>query len=116
MSSSSSKVTISLEDTAVDQFDTSTSYYASMSFQHSVGPIRHGRLSHKQLKIKRHHISSAKERGLEARYWDTPIWPIHLRHYIWMTLVEEGVDVLNVDDLRGAAVEDWKTRVRRLWF
>lgn len=116
MSPSGGQGTTSSEETAVDQFDTSTSYYASTSFQHSVGSIRRGRLSNKQLGIIRQHISSAKERGLKARYWDTPVWPIHLRHYVWTTLVEEGVDVLNVDDLRGATVEDWKTRVRRLWF
>ena len=28
---------------------------------------------------------------------------------MWNVLVEEGVDLLNVDDLRGATQRDWKS-------
>ncbi len=41
------------------------------------------------------------------RYWELPFWPIGLRNRLWEVLVEEGVDVLNVDDLKGASARDW---------
>jgi hypothetical protein len=29
--------------------------------------------------------------------------------------MKEGADMLNVDDLRGAAVADWRERVHKFW-
>lgn len=107
--------TVGPEIAAFGVFDSSTSYWASASFHHTVGSVWFGRLSYKQKDIVRGHISNAKKLGLKARYWDTPSWPIDLRNYVWAVLVEEGVDVLNVDDLRGAAVGSWKSRVPGLW-
>lgn len=98
-----------------DEFNASTSYYASTSFYSSVGFVWRGHLSPRQMEIIRGQIRGAKRRGLKARYWDTPAWPISLRNHIWHVLVREGADVLNVDDLRGAAVENWKMRVHD-WF
>lgn len=96
-------------------FNTSTSYYASTSFHSAVGFVWRGHLSLRQLEIIRGQIQGAKRRGLKVRYWDTPAWPISLRNHIWHVLVREGADMLNVDDLRGAAVENWKMRVHD-WF
>ena len=36
-----------------------------------------------------------------------PAWPLGLRDYVWEVLVKEGVDILNVDDLRGARGWRW---------
>jgi len=101
---------------SADAFNTNTSYYASISFKRAVGHIWRGHLSHAQREIIRGQIQGAKRRGLKARYWDTPSWPIGLRNRIWQVLVDEGADVLNVDDLRGAATEDWRRRRMLGWW
>ncbi|KAK4546392.1 hypothetical protein LTR36_002069 [Oleoguttula mirabilis] len=91
-------------------FDTSTSYYASTSFASTIGSVWRGHLTPRQMDIIRGQIRGAKRRGLKVRYWDTPSWPVSLRNHIWHVLMKEGADMLNVDDLRAAAVEDWKRR------
>jgi hypothetical protein len=88
-------------------FSPLNSYYASVSFGKAVGRIWRGRLSGRQMKIIRGQIRGAHERGLKARYWDLPSWPIGLRNHVWDVLVKEGVDYLNVDDLRGASKQVW---------
>ncbi|CZR67660.1 uncharacterized protein PAC_17559 [Phialocephala subalpina] len=89
------------------QFNASNSYYASVSFGKAVGRIWRGRLSPRQMKIIRGQIRGAHRRGLKARYWDLPAWPLGLRNHVWDVLVKEGVDYLNVDDLRGASRQAW---------
>ncbi|KAF7862507.1 hypothetical protein EAF04_007380 [Stromatinia cepivora] len=88
-------------------FNSLNSYYASVSFNKAVGKIWRGRLSPRQMKIIRGQIRGAHRRGLKARYWDLPSWPIGLRNHVWDVLVKEGVDYLNVDDLRAAAKQVW---------
>ncbi|KAG9851026.1 hypothetical protein KCU98_g5451, partial [Aureobasidium melanogenum] len=102
-------------NTPASAFNNNTSYYASINFKKAVGHVWRGRLSHKQLKIIRGQIRGAKKAGLQARYWNTPSWPVSLRNHIWHVLVQEGVGMLNADDLEGAAVEDWR-RWKREWY
>lgn len=45
----------------------------------------------------------AHAKGIMLRYWDQPGWPISTRNGIWRQLKSEGVDIINVDDLEGAA-------------
>lgn len=90
-----------------DEFNQLNSYYASVSFGKAVGRMWRGRLSPRQMKIIRGQIRGAHRRGLKARYWDLPSWPIGLRNHVWDVLVREGVDMLNVDDLRGASQQVW---------
>ncbi|KAK5122135.1 hypothetical protein LTR85_004381 [Meristemomyces frigidus] len=101
--------------TSSDVFNTSTSYYASTSFAHTVGHVWRGHLTPRQMDKIRGQIRGAKRRGLKVRYWDTPTWPISLRNHIWHVLLKEGADVLNVDNLRGAAMEDWRRRTHEWW-
>jgi hypothetical protein len=89
------------------KFNKTNSYYASAGFSAIVGKISRSRLSPKQMKIIRDHIKSAHKRGLKARFWDLPAWPLGLRNYIWNVLVEEGIDLLNVDNLGGASEKVW---------
>lgn len=91
-----------------DAFTSTNSYYASVSFSQTIGFPWRGRLSDKQLRKVRAQIKGAKQRGLKPRYWSTPSWPIGLRNHIWDVLVKEGVDYLNVDDLKAAARNDWR--------
>lgn len=102
-------------DYVSDDFDTSNSFYASTSFSKSVGFVWRGQLSPRQKEIVRGQIRGAKKRGLKVRYWDTPAWPVSARNLIWQVLMDEGADILNVDDLKGAAVEDWRRKVHRWW-
>lgn len=90
------------------------SYYASVSFAKSVGrlfPYIH--LTDKQKTKIREQIAGAHKQGLKVRYWNTPEWPRGLREYIWRVLVEEGVDYLNVDDLKAATRGHWADPGRR---
>jgi hypothetical protein len=92
------------------QFDATNSFYASTSFGRYIGTIWFGRLREKQLRLIRDFIAAAHQRGLKARFWGTPSWPSGLRNYVWDVLLKEGVDYLNVDDLRAAANLDWTAR------
>jgi hypothetical protein len=93
--------------TPSSQFTSLNSYYASVSFGQSVGRIWRGRLNPKQIRIIRGQIRGAHRRGLKVRYWDLPAWPLGLRNHIWDVLVREGVDILNVDDLRSVSKIAW---------
>ena len=94
-----------------DAFNTSNSFYASTSFSKTVGFVWRGHLSPRQMQLIRGQIRGAKRRGLKVRYWDTPSWPVALRNHVWHVLIKEGADVLNVDDLKAAAMLDWKTQI-----
>ncbi|KAL9582983.1 MAG: hypothetical protein Q9212_002979 [Teloschistes hypoglaucus] len=90
-----------------EAYTTLNSYYASVSFSKAIGHVLWGKLSEPQLELIRGHIRGAHKRGLLVRYWELPFWPIGLRNYVWDILVKEGVDLLNVDDLKGATQRDW---------
>jgi hypothetical protein len=89
------------------EFTKLNSYYASVSLKSAVGRISGGRLSEKQIDIIRGQVLGAHRRGLKARYWDTPAWPLGVRNHVWDVLIREGVDLLNVDDLKGASTVVW---------
>ena len=94
-----------------EAYTTNNSFYSSVSFTQAVGHVQHGELSEQQMALIQGQIRGAHRRGLKARYWELPFWPISLRNHVWDVLVKEGVDVLNVDDLKGATERDWsKTR------
>ena len=92
---------------STDEFNEQNSYYASVAFSRAVGHMWRGRLSPRQMRIIRGQIRGAHRRGLKVRYWDLPSWPLGLRNHVWDVLVKEGVDMLNVDDLRGVSKQVW---------
>lgn len=100
--------------TDASSFNASNSYYASTSFDSSIG-LPYGELSSRQLELLRGQIKGAHERGLKARYWETPGWPTSLRNHVWEVLVHEGADILNVDDLDAAAHFDWRCNPGHGW-
>ncbi|KAK8184679.1 hypothetical protein BC567DRAFT_191495 [Phyllosticta citribraziliensis] len=55
------------------------------------------------LKLLRDQLRVAHDRNIMVRYWDQPGWPIGTRNSIWRTFVDEGVDLLNIDDPEGCA-------------
>ncbi|KAF2398807.1 hypothetical protein EJ06DRAFT_91814 [Trichodelitschia bisporula] len=98
------------------QFTSGNSYYASINFRKSIGVVWRGQLNQKQLAKLRAQIRAAHEKGLKARYWSTPNWPIGLRNKVWRVLVREGVDYLNVDDLRGVSKGFWRGGLGGRWW
>ncbi len=90
-----------------DSYTPLNSYYASTSFSEVIGTVWWGKLSNEQVDLIRGQIRGAHHRGLKVRYWDTPSWPTSLRNYIWDLLLQEGADVLNVDDLEAVRTEIW---------
>lgn len=96
-------------------WNSSTAYYASASFKKAIGHVTRGQLTQGQLEGLSSQIRTAHEKGLLVRYWNTPVWPTSLRNYIWQLLMDEGADVLNVDDLQAAAFLDWRKREHSLF-
>lgn len=84
------------------RYNESNSYYASVSFRRSVGWIWFNDLQQWQLLKIREHMRMAHSRGLKVRYWSLPIWPLSMRKRLWSLLVDEGLDIMHVDDLLGA--------------
>ncbi|KAL4911964.1 PLC-like phosphodiesterase [Aspergillus aurantiobrunneus] len=106
---------ISNDDNEPDTFDTTNSYYASVSFKKAVGTPWALHLTDRQVQTIRSQVRAAHRHGLKARYWDTPDWPRSLRNHIWRVLVREGVDMLNVDDLVSATRKEWVPRISDSW-
>lgn len=96
----------SISDGSGQSWTNKTAYYASASFKATIGSVITG-FSSTQLSTLRAQIATAAKLGLKSRYWDTPNWPMGYRNYMWGVLEREGVGVLNVDDLEGAARGDW---------
>lgn len=95
-------------------YSPANSYYASVSFKAAVlgfpVPIQYpwrSTLTDKQMALIRAQIEGAHKRGLKVRYWGVPSWPKGLRNYLWRVLVREGIDYLNVDELREAKEGTW---------
>ncbi|SPJ75097.1 uncharacterized protein FTOL_04828 [Fusarium torulosum] len=80
-------------------YDSLNSYYTSVSFEKSIGKVSSKGLKLEQLEKLRGQISQAHNRGLKTRYWGMPYWPLQVRNQLRDTLIDEGVDVLNADDL-----------------
>ncbi|KAF3396112.1 Ubp5-interacting protein [Penicillium rolfsii] len=81
---------------------------ASTNFEEAVGKITGDTdpiLNDDQLKALRVQIATAEKRGIGARYWNTPSWPVRRRNLVWRTLLREGVALLNADDLDSVIAE-----------
>jgi hypothetical protein len=96
-----------LSSTSDSKYNTTNSYYASISLKQAVGYLWGGKFSSSQLQTVKGQIKAASDKGLKARYWDTISWPIPWRNGVWRTLMSEGTGMLNVDDLESAARWNW---------
>ncbi|GAB7364271.1 hypothetical protein MBLNU230_g4819t1 [Neophaeotheca triangularis] len=76
---------------------------ASTAFTAVLGDFRGLELNSTQLEVLADQVGVARERGIGVRYWDQPGFPIGTRNAVWRQLWEAGVELLNVDDLEGAA-------------
>ncbi|KAI1816697.1 hypothetical protein GGS20DRAFT_172831 [Poronia punctata] len=93
-------------DTETFVYNSTNSFYASVDFHRSIGTVW-WHLTEDQLRLIRGQIKGAHRRGLKVRYWNTPTWPVSLRNRIWHTLIAEGADILNADDVKAAARKRW---------
>lgn len=90
------------------QYNNSNSLYASAPLAPALGGrvslfgMNKGQLSRIDGLVK-----DAQARGLKARFWATPNWPIGLRDRTWKQLVGQNVGMLNVDDVLHAALWNW---------
>lgn len=91
------------------RYDASNSYWASSSLKKSVGLDWSGGLGTEQLEQVRSQVNLAHSLGLKARYWGLPSWPVGSRNEVWQVLLDAGLDVTNVDDLKGFA-RFWERR------
>ncbi|EDU44026.1 hypothetical protein PtrSN002B_006657 [Pyrenophora tritici-repentis] len=80
---------------------------ASTNFASSFGDVRKREFNDTQLATLRSQLDGAHDKGIMARYWNQPAYPVGTRNAVWRILWDEGVDLLNVDDLAGAA-EFWE--------
>jgi hypothetical protein len=87
-------------------YNTTTSLYASASLRHVLGSplpfLFPWAPTSRQLQRIRSATRAAHARGLQVRWWDTPAWP-RSQSWLWGFLEGEGADVLNVDDLEGVS-------------
>lgn len=90
-----------LGDLGSGKYTPENSIIASAPFGREIGRVMWGRdVSAEQKERLRAQIGEAHERGIMARYWDTPGWPISVRNKVWGCVLGEGADLLNVDDLK----------------
>ncbi|KHN97123.1 PLC-like phosphodiesterase, TIM beta/alpha-barrel domain protein [Metarhizium album ARSEF 1941] len=82
-------------------------YMASAPLMHTVRPATSGGLSSGRKDDIRAALQAAAARNLTSRYWSLPSWPISRRDHIWQFLVDEGIGLLNADDIESAARLEW---------
>jgi hypothetical protein len=75
----------------------------------TIGKSNLGAFTKAQIELLGTQVQAAKDRGLLARYWDTPAWPVSNRDSVWSVLEHGGVGMLNVDDLTSAGRRNWST-------
>ncbi|TWU73121.1 Altered inheritance of mitochondria protein 6 [Metarhizium rileyi] len=81
-------------------------YTASAPWMPTFRPANSGLTSSQKDHI-RAALQAAAAKNLISRYWSLPSWPISRRDYIWQFLVDEGVGLLNADDIESAARLEW---------
>ncbi|KAL7776062.1 hypothetical protein CFE70_006475 [Pyrenophora teres f. teres 0-1] len=80
---------------------------ASTNFASSFGDVRKREFNDTQLATLKSQVDAAHDKGIMARYWNQPAYPVGTRNAVWRILWDGGVDLLNVDDL-AAAAEFWE--------
>jgi hypothetical protein len=94
---------LGLLSTTFSNITANDSPIASTDFAVWFGDVRSETFNDTQLATLRSQLDIAHAKGIKARYWDQPGWPVGTRNAVWRTLWDEGVDLLNVDDLEGVA-------------
>ena len=90
-----------------DAYTAENSLYASEALGNVVGRTSLGGLSKHQRGMIAANSKVAASKGLKARYWAAPSWPISTRDGVWRDLVDDGAEMLNADDVLAAASWNW---------
>ncbi|KAK6544495.1 Altered inheritance of mitochondria protein 6 [Orbilia ellipsospora] len=88
-------------------YDHTSSPFATTSLMEAVGNIKGAGLSSEQLQKVEGWVQTAKDRGIQVRFWETPNWSTKKRHNVWRQLMDIPVGLLGADDLEDAAFGDW---------
>ncbi|KAL0579099.1 hypothetical protein V5O48_002882 [Marasmius crinis-equi] len=91
------------DTTSNTTWDATLSPLASTNYAVAVGWSGIGNISEAQSANITQFIQDAHARGITARFWGSPGWPISARNNIWRKLVDSGADWLNADDLEAAS-------------
>jgi hypothetical protein len=95
---------LALLDSTFSNLTSAVSKMSSAAFSAQFGTaVRDGKLNATGEALLQSQIAVAHERGIGVRYWDQPNWPVSNRNALWRLLWAAGVDLINVDDLEGAA-------------
>jgi hypothetical protein len=94
---------LALLSTELQNITAEVSPIASAQFSRFIGEVNGTSLNETQLETLRGHLSYAASKGIKGRYWDTPAFPVTKRNAVWTTLLEEGVGLVNADELVEAA-------------
>lgn len=91
------------------KFNSNNSLMSSTPFGRDVGQVvwGSGGVTERMKEKIREQVKAAHDRGIGIRYWSTPVWPIGVRNGVWKVLVDEGVDLLNADDIKSAVMMAW---------
>ncbi|KAK4542247.1 hypothetical protein LTR36_006900 [Oleoguttula mirabilis] len=90
-------------NTTFSNITAAVSPIASVDFAAQFGAVRNETFNATQTALLESQIATAHAKGIAVRYWDQPGWPIGTRNAIWRILYDAGADLINVDDLEGAA-------------
>ncbi|KAK6434936.1 hypothetical protein LTR95_008886 [Oleoguttula sp. CCFEE 5521] len=96
-------------NTTYSNITASVSPIASADFEIAFPKVRTESFNATQLATLNGLVATAHAKGIAVRLWDQPGWPVGTRNAIWRTLWDAGVDLLNVDDLEGAA-DFWQNK------
>jgi hypothetical protein len=86
-----------------DTFDPTVSPMATTRWTTAIGWNGIGEISDAQHWNLTQMIDDAHSRGIKARFWDTPGWPIYARNKVWEVQLLAGLDWLNADNLEAAS-------------
>ena len=89
--------------TTFSNITSDVSITANWDFADVFGEVRNQTFNATQMQTLQTQVEVAHSKGILVRYWDQPGWPVGTRNAIWRILWDAGVDLLNVDDLEGAA-------------
>ncbi|KAG6845772.1 hypothetical protein H0H87_003826 [Tephrocybe sp. NHM501043] len=93
-----------LTNSSIDAaWDATLAPIASVDYEAVVGWNGIQEISEEQRSIIINFVQTAHSRGIKARFWDTPGWPVQSRNRVWQELLNDGADWLNADDLETAS-------------
>ncbi|CEQ42562.1 SPOSA6832_04389 [Sporobolomyces salmonicolor] len=76
---------------------------ASVSFRKLFGWAGVYDLTADRVETVRSLVATAHAKGITVRFWETPSWPAFVRDHVWTTLLQNGVDWINADNLHAAS-------------